>query len=240
MNAGRFPASSRTAATKLVEVALYNAPFPIGMLLYSSPATTTASGVRKGRGSIASRMSITTAQPARFSAARCSSAGCPPVTIPGIGSQALGRPAMASSSWLMGRAAASFPRTIYLMSPAKAPSRRGSLRLHLKPHHKLWLNWDGAFLMGPRYLRFLDAVDRTGTIRAAGREVGWSYRTCLNRIREMERVLGAKVLATMRGGARAGAARITPEPGALVGWLPPWSREPVRRSTVAFRNISPR
>src|SRR5947199_132896 len=138
------------------------------MLRYSSPAATTASGVRNGRGSIGSRMSITTAQPARFRAARCSGAGCPPVTTPGIGSQALGTPAMASSSWLIGRAAGSFPRTIYLMSPGMASSRRPSLRIHLKPHHKLWLNWDGAFLMGPRYLRFLDAVDRTGTIRAAG------------------------------------------------------------------------
>src|SRR5436309_2457007 len=91
-------------------------------------------------------------------------------------------------------------------------ARRPSLRAHLKPRHKLWLNWDGAFLMGPRYLRFLDAVDRTGTIRAAGREVGWSYRTCLNRIREMERVLGAKVLATSRGGpSGGGSAKLTVE-----------------------------
>ncbi len=105
------------------------------------------------------------------------------------------------------------------MSPGMASPRRPSLRVHLKPHHKLWLNWDGAFLMGPRYLRFLDAVDRTGTIRAAGREVGWSYRTCLNRIREMERVLGAKVLATT-------FAR--------------WKREAVRLSDVAFRKILPR
>src|SRR5437870_11061237 len=51
---------------------------------------------------------------------------------------------------------------------ARPPVR--TLRVHLKPHHKLWLNWDGAFLMGPRYLRFLEAVDRTGTIRAAGRD----------------------------------------------------------------------
>src|SRR5256885_3826614 len=192
MNAGRLPASSRTAATKVVKVASLTAPCPIGMLRYSSPAATTASGVRNGRGSIASRMSITTAQPARFSAARCSDAGCPPVTIPGIGSQALGTPAMASSNWLMDKAAASFPRTIYLLSPAKAPSRRGSLRVHLKPHHKLWLNWDGAFLMGPRYLRFLDAVDRTGTIRAAGREVGLGLRSRLNPRRGTERVVGAK------------------------------------------------
>src|SRR6266571_3951450 len=94
-NAGRLPASSRTAATKLVNVASLTAPCPIGMLRYSSPAA------------------ITAAQPARFSAARCSSAGCPPVTTPGIGSEALGTPAMASSSWLIGRTAASFPHTIY-------------------------------------------------------------------------------------------------------------------------------
>jgi molybdate transport system regulatory protein len=123
------------------------------------------------------------------------------------------------------------------MSPAMASSRRPSLRIHLKPHHKLWLNWDGAFLMGPRYLRFLDAVDRAGTIRAAGREVGWSYRTCLNRIREMERVLGAKVLATTRGGVRRGGARLTPEARRLVKLFARWKREAVHLSDVAFRKI---
>src|SRR5256886_16263605 len=90
------------------------------------------------------------------------------------------------------------------MPTGMASSRRPSLRAHLKPHHKLWLDWDGAFLMGPRYLHFLDAVDRAGTIRAAGRGGGWSYRTCLNRIREMERGLGAQVLAPTRGGAGPG------------------------------------
>jgi molybdate transport system regulatory protein len=121
-----------------------------------------------------------------------------------------------------------------------ASSRRSSLRVHLKPHHKLWLNWDGAFLMGPRYLRFLDAVDRTGTIRAGGREVGWSYRTCLNRIREMERVLGAKVLATTRGGTQRGGARLTPEARRLVKLFARWKRDAVRLSDAAFRNILPR
>src|SRR5713226_3397762 len=71
------------------------------MLRYSSPAPTTASGVRNGCGSIGSRMSITTLQPARFRAVRCSGPGWPPVTIPGIGSQAFATPAMASSSWLI-------------------------------------------------------------------------------------------------------------------------------------------
>ncbi|HKW40535.1 MAG TPA: LysR family transcriptional regulator [Gemmatimonadales bacterium] len=115
--------------------------------------------------------------------------------------------------------------------------RKASLRAHLKPHSKLWLNWDGAFLMGPRYLRFLDAVNRTGTIRAAGREVGWSYRTCLNRMREMERVLGAKVLATTRGGISRGGARLTPEARRLVKLFERWRREALRLSDVAFRKV---
>src|SRR5882762_6603268 len=114
-NAGRLPASSRTASSSRPNVASLTAPCPTGMWRYSSPAWTTASGVLNGRGSMASRMSITTAQPARFSAARCSAAGCPPVTIPWIGSQALGTPAMASRSWLIAMAAARFRRSIYLM-----------------------------------------------------------------------------------------------------------------------------
>jgi molybdate transport system regulatory protein len=107
----------------------------------------------------------------------------------------------------------------------------------LRPRQKLWLNWDGVFLMGPRYLRFLDAIERTGTIRAAGRVVGWSYRTCLNRIREMERVLGARVLATTRGGSRGGGARLTPAARRLARVFAAWRREVDRLSLVAFRKL---
>src|SRR5881296_1763428 len=110
-----------------------------------------------------------------------------------------------------------------------------SLRRHLDPGLKVWLSYDGLFLMGPRYLRFLTAVQRTGTIRAAGREVGWSYRTCLNRIRAMERVLGAKVLTTTRGGRRGGGgARLTADARRLVKLFAHWRREALRLSDVAF------
>src|SRR2546425_74596 len=115
--------------------------------------------------------------------------------------------------------------------------RRPALRAHLKPHHKLWLNWDGAFLMGPRYLRFLDAVDRTGTIRAAGQAGGWGYRTRLNRLRPMERVLRAQVLPTPRGGPPRGSARLTPEARRLLKVFAHWRREVDRLSLAAFRKI---
>jgi len=112
-----------------------------------------------------------------------------------------------------------------------------ALRAHLKPRHKLWLTWNGRFLMGPRYLRFLDAVNRTGTIRAAGQEVGWSYRTCLNRLREMERVLGTKVLETKRGGASRGGARLTPAAHRLIKLFASWRASAIRASDTAFRRL---
>src|SRR5436190_23977621 len=114
------------------------------------------------------------------------------------------------------------------MAPSRPRPRATSLGAHLKPHHKLWLNWDGAFLMGPRYLRFLDAVDRRGTIPAAGGEVGWSYRTCLHRSRERERVPGAKVVVPTRGGARRGGSRRTPEARRLGKRFHTWRGDAVR------------
>src|SRR2546430_14751321 len=120
-----------------------------------------------------------------------------------------------------------------------ASPRTPSLRKPLVPYQKLWLNWDGVFLMGPRYLRFLAAVDQTGTIRAAGQVVGWSYRTCLNRIRQMERVLGARVLATTRGGRAGGCAPPSEGGRRLVRAFSRWRREVGRWSHPAFRQSGP-
>jgi molybdate transport system regulatory protein len=115
-----------------------------------------------------------------------------------------------------------------------APARR-TLGRHLIPRQKVWLNLDGAFLMGPRYLRFLEAVEQTGTLRQAARVVGWSYRTSLNRLRQMERVLGARVVATTRGGPVGGGARLTPEARRLVRLFRRWQREADRLGRLAFR-----
>lgn len=117
-------------------------------------------------------------------------------------------------------------------SPA---SRSSALHRHLTPRHKVWLNWNGLFLMGPNYLRFLAAVDDTGTIREGGQAVGWSYRTCLNRLRRMERVLGRPVLLTTRGGKAGGSARLTPEARRLIRIFSKWQQAVGRLSSRAFR-----
>ena len=112
---------------------------------------------------------------------------------------------------------------------------RRLLGRHLIPRQKVWLNLDGAFLMGPRYLRFLEAVHQTGTLRQAAKAVGWSYRTSLNRLRRMERVLGARVVATTRGGRAGGGATLTAEARQLVRLFRRWQREADRLGQRAFR-----
>lgn len=116
--------------------------------------------------------------------------------------------------------------------PASKPS---ALRRHLAPRQKVWLNWDGVFLMGPNYLRFLAAVDKAGTIREGGQAVGWSYRTCLNRIRRMEVILGSRVLETARGGAAGGGSRLSPEARRLITIFGRWQEDVAEFSRRAFR-----
>jgi molybdate transport system regulatory protein len=105
------------------------------------------------------------------------------------------------------------------MPPARLPRSA-----RLAPRLKVWLLCDNLFLMGPNYLRFLRAVEETGTIRDAGKAVGWSYRTCLNRVRRMERALGGPVLLTARGGSAHGGSRLTPEARRLVVGFERWQK----------------
>src|SRR3954467_6714464 len=104
------------------------------------------------------------------------------------------------------------------------PPRPQPRAARLAPRHKVWLLSDGLFLMGPNYLRFLRAVDETGTIREAGKAVGWAYRPCLTRVRRMERALGGPVLLTARGGSTHGGSRLSVDARRLVDGFERWHR----------------
>lgn len=116
--------------------------------------------------------------------------------------------------------------------------RMPSRPLPLRPRIKGWLVFEEEFLMGPRYVRLLEGIDRFGSIRAACREVGLSYRTCLNRLRQMERVLGTPVVRTTRGGSRGGSAELTEEAREVVGLYRGWRGELERVSDDLFRKLS--
>jgi molybdate transport system regulatory protein len=96
------------------------------------------------------------------------------------------------------------------------------------------LLWDGEFAMGPRYIRLLEGIERHGNIRAACADLGLSYRTCLTRIRRMERVTGVAMVVTQRGGAARGSAEITPLARRLIRAYRAWRDELERTSGHAF------
>jgi molybdate transport system regulatory protein len=122
--------------------------------------------------------------------------------------------------------------TSAMRSRQRAPALRG--KVELQPGTKNWLRLDGTFLMGPRYAALLEGVDRHGSIRAACATVGLSYRTCLNRVRQMERVLGQPVLDTHRGGIEGGGASLTPTARAIVRVYREWRAELLELSDAAF------
>ncbi len=110
-------------------------------------------------------------------------------------------------------------------------------RLSLQPRVKAWLVAGDEFLMGPRYVRLLEEIDRRGSIREACCRIGLSYRTCLNRIRRMERVLGAPVILTTRGGASGGGSELTAEAREIIRLYRKWHVELERSSRELFRRL---
>lgn len=110
-------------------------------------------------------------------------------------------------------------------------------RLPLRPRIKVWLVAGDEFLMGPRYVRLLEEIEHHGSIREACHAIGLSYRTCLNRLRQMERVLGAPVVETTRGGAAGGGARVTAQAHEIIALYRGWRLEVERLSEEAFLRI---
>jgi molybdate transport system regulatory protein len=63
--------------------------------------------------------------------------------------------------------------------------------------------------MGPGKADLLDAIDREGSIAAAGRALGMSYRRSWILVDEMNRCFREKLVETLTGGGRERGARLT-------------------------------
>jgi len=64
--------------------------------------------------------------------------------------------------------------------------------------------------MGPGKADLLEAIDTTGSISAAGRHLGMSYRRTWLLVDTMNRSWREPLVATALGGAKGGGARVTP------------------------------
>lgn len=76
---------------------------------------------------------------------------------------------------------------------------------------KLWLEVDGAPLLGEGRERLLLAIERTGSLNAAAGELGISYRKAWSQLRQMEDHAPFPLVARTTGGKGGGSTLLTAE-----------------------------
>ncbi|MEZ4630666.1 MAG: LysR family transcriptional regulator [Deinococcales bacterium] len=87
----------------------------------------------------------------------------------------------------------------------------------LKARSKIWFeDEEGNYMMGPRTARLLAAVEAMGSLSAAAKEAGFSYRAAWNRIKRVEEACGYALLETAVGGQGGGGSSLSREGKALV------------------------
>lgn len=87
---------------------------------------------------------------------------------------------------------------------------------HPSPRFQLRLVADREIVVGPGKIELLEAIERHGSIAAACREMGLSYKKAWQLLDTMNRHLAAPVIDTVTGGTRRGGATLTAEGRALV------------------------
>ncbi len=83
----------------------------------------------------------------------------------------------------------------------KGQSRRGAPRLRIAMGKGL--------ILGPGKVDLLEAIDRNGSISAASREMGMSYRRAWLLVDALNAMFGQPLVVATPGGAHGGGAQIT-------------------------------
>jgi len=74
----------------------------------------------------------------------------------------------------------------------------------LSPSFKVWLRRDRFDVIGAGGASLLEAIEKYGSITAAAKKVGVSYKYAWDRLAEIEKALGQPLLRTRRGGRTGG------------------------------------
>ena len=80
------------------------------------------------------------------------------------------------------------------------------LQRHIEVRSKVWLEEAGAPLMGSGRAGLLRAIERTGSINAAAKELGMDYRKAWGLIDSMEKRLNFELVIRRRGGSSRGTS----------------------------------
>ena len=97
--------------------------------------------------------------------------------------------------------------------------------------------------IGPGKADLLDGIEQTGSIAAAGRRLGMSYKRAWNLVEAMNGDFGAPLVATTRGGSRRGGAELTPLGQKVLGLYRQMEEQAagaIKDELTALRRLLPR
>lgn len=77
------------------------------------------------------------------------------------------------------------------------------------PRLRIRIVFGDSEVMGPGKAELLERIDRTGSIAAAGREMGMSYKRAWELVGTLNSMFNAPVVISTRGGPRGGGAVLT-------------------------------
>lgn len=80
---------------------------------------------------------------------------------------------------------------------------------HPFPRLRLRLVFDGQVMLGPGKADLLGHIRDTGSIAAAGREMGMSYKRAWTLVEELNAAFREPLVTRSRGGAKGGGANLT-------------------------------
>lgn len=72
------------------------------------------------------------------------------------------------------------------------------------------VDFDGQGVLGPGKVRLMEAIAETGSITAAGRRLGMSYRRAWLLIDALNHLFRTPLVEAQRGGEKGGGAALTP------------------------------
>ena len=81
---------------------------------------------------------------------------------------------------------------------------------------KVWLETDGHPFLGDGRYRLLEAIERNGSINAAAKAMGMSYRKAWAQLQAMEKSAPFPLLIRRVGGKDGGSSTLTPETKSLM------------------------
>jgi molybdate transport system regulatory protein len=103
---------------------------------------------------------------------------------------------------------------------------------------KIWVqNLEGRPVLGQGRIQILSEVERTGSLNAAAKALGMSYRGAWCRIRRTEERLGRALLERSTGGASGGGSRLTPYALLLVARFRDLQKSVEREADRLFADI---